>query len=106
MFNIYNNNWPKVERALIVFSNVDYEDPIFVWYTRGGYIEQDAVDGCLTVSALSSDHPSPNHGIWVWEGKFDVLDDIYDSMEGFGVWRVPTSEEWSSIISNKNPWSK
>jgi len=106
MFNIYNDNWPNIERALIIFSNFYCGEPIFLWYSLGGYIEQDAVDGCLEVSALSSNNPLPNHGIWVWEGKFSTLDDIYDSMEGFGIWRLPTTDEWGFIINNKNPWGK
>jgi len=106
MFDIYNEDWPQVERALVAFSNVDYGGPIFLWYTPGGYIEQDAVDGCLSVTALASDRSPPKHGIWVWEGVFDTLDDIYDSMEGSGIWRKPTDEEWTHIQNQNNPWSR
>lgn len=104
MFDIYNEDWPKIERALVAFSELDYEEPTFLWHTPFGYIAQDATDGCLSISALASDGPPPIHGLWVWEGVFDSLDDIYDSIEGVGSWREPTKEEWRCIMRQENPW--
>jgi hypothetical protein len=104
MFNIYNENWPEIERALVAFSRDGCFEPVFLWFTPFGYIHQDESDGCLSVAALSSDDPPPAHGLWVWEGTFDMLDDIYDSKEGSGNWREPTDDEWCSIIDQKNPW--
>lgn len=104
MFDIYNEDWPEVERALVAFSELNCADPVFLYYTPCGFIAQDALDGCLTVSALSSDDVPPFSGLWVWEGTFDTLDDIYDSVEGSGQWRQPTDEEWAYIINQENPW--
>ena len=104
MFDIYED-WPATERALVAFSELNYIEPVFLWYTPGGYIAQDASDGCLTVKALASDDAPPYRGLWVWEGLFDTMDDIYDSIEGTGLWREPTGDEWCYIICQENPWS-
>lgn len=104
MFDIYNADWPEMEMALVAFSECEYVEPVFLWFTPTGYIAQDAADGCLTASALSSEDPPPYSGLWVWEGVFDILDDIYDSVEGIGRWRQPTDDEWFHIINQENPW--
>ncbi|MDP2683508.1 MAG: hypothetical protein Q8P20_00470 [bacterium] len=103
MFNIYNEDWPKLERALVAFSN-EHASPVFLWFTPNGFIAQDAADCCLSVTALGSDERPPEHGLWVWEGAFESLDDIYDSIEGVGAWREPTLLEWKEITNQENPW--
>jgi hypothetical protein len=105
MFDIYSSDWPEIERALVAFSKEEYFAPVIIWHTTGGFIEQDMTDGCGDPAALSSDDAPPLHGLWVWEGTFQPLDDIYDNSEGVGAWRQPTDDEWICIIEQRNPWS-
>lgn len=104
--NIYSSSWPQIEHALVVFSGEPYDTPLIIWSTYGGYIHQDMIDGCADASSLSSEEDPPIHGFWVWEGVFQPLDHVYDSFEGKGKWRQPTSTEWSFIIKQQNPWGK
>ena len=87
--------WPSIERALIVFSGVDYLPPTILWYTEGGYIYQDVVDGCADIKEMFPDWPKK--GLWIWEGVFD--NGYYE-----GSWREPNDDEWIMIIQQQNPW--
>lgn len=43
-------------------------------------------------------------GIWVWEGKYDVLNHQGDTQPE-GKWRAPTKVEWMAIKMGQCPWN-
>jgi hypothetical protein len=96
---------PEIDLALVAFYNKETALILCVNKDSGIYWDmesagQDVVEGLL-------DDTSPDHGIWIWEGKVTWT----YSYEGDGepdyntrAWRQPTATEWMAIHAQRNPF--
>lgn len=77
-------------------------------YASGPCVEQEVYEGLTDDWDYIMPNQPEDDGLWVWEGFVHYAVSSDGECDGAefdnGKWREPTSDEWYSIMKNRNPW--